>query len=417
MLKTVNHKICIVGAGPGGVFTALNLSRLGISCTLIDKSVFPRDKVCGEALPSAVMFSLYKYNPEILKSSEFEKAKQVINGVKVYAPNGKSIYIPYLSKGNAAIGLDSSIGIKRYEFDNLLLNFAKKEKNITVLENLEIKRIEKKEFGYSLYNTDESLCIETQLVVVANGFNSFLTKQLVDWKLDKENNASGITSYYKNVEGISNGNMAECYFLNNLKSGGLYIQPVGDGIVNVNISIHNYVRKKYNLNLRKVLYDALQTNPILEKRFKNAIEIRKPIGYGYHLGIEKRKVCGDNFLLIGDAAGFNDALTANGIGFAIKSAEIAVQTIELAYLQNDFSEKKLKKYEREVFKQFKSVRIVGRVGTWLMKYPNLIFITINTFFGNKLFEEFAYEALYTKYPWTLVFKMPIIWFFRIFKKT
>ena len=44
MIKT---KVCIVGAGPGGAATALKLSYLGIECVLVDKAVFPRDKICG----------------------------------------------------------------------------------------------------------------------------------------------------------------------------------------------------------------------------------------------------------------------------------------------------------------------------------------------------------------------------------
>ena len=42
--------IIVLGAGPGGVAAALQLSNLGIPCTLVDKAVFPRDKICGDAI-------------------------------------------------------------------------------------------------------------------------------------------------------------------------------------------------------------------------------------------------------------------------------------------------------------------------------------------------------------------------------
>ncbi|MDX1667198.1 MAG: FAD-dependent monooxygenase, partial [Saprospiraceae bacterium] len=46
----IDTKVCIVGAGPGGVATALRLSYLDIPCVLIDKASFPRDKICGDAI-------------------------------------------------------------------------------------------------------------------------------------------------------------------------------------------------------------------------------------------------------------------------------------------------------------------------------------------------------------------------------
>ncbi|MCS5652743.1 MAG: FAD-binding protein, partial [Candidatus Marinimicrobia bacterium] len=40
----------IVGAGPAGTTAALYAHRLGLQCILLDKSIFPRDKICGDAL-------------------------------------------------------------------------------------------------------------------------------------------------------------------------------------------------------------------------------------------------------------------------------------------------------------------------------------------------------------------------------
>ncbi|MEZ4948795.1 MAG: FAD-dependent monooxygenase [Saprospiraceae bacterium] len=45
----------IVGAGPGGCSTALKLNKQGMSCILVDKSDFPRDKICGDAISGKVL--------------------------------------------------------------------------------------------------------------------------------------------------------------------------------------------------------------------------------------------------------------------------------------------------------------------------------------------------------------------------
>ena len=44
------YDVIIVGAGPAGSAAALYAHRLGLNCILLDKAVFPRDKICGDAL-------------------------------------------------------------------------------------------------------------------------------------------------------------------------------------------------------------------------------------------------------------------------------------------------------------------------------------------------------------------------------
>jgi flavin-dependent dehydrogenase len=47
MIKT---DVCIIGAGPSGTSTSLMLSKMKISHYIVDKSIFPRDKTCGDGL-------------------------------------------------------------------------------------------------------------------------------------------------------------------------------------------------------------------------------------------------------------------------------------------------------------------------------------------------------------------------------
>jgi flavin-dependent dehydrogenase len=51
----MKRKVIIIGAGPGGSTAALQLAKLGVKSTVIDKAVFPRDKVCGDGLSAKVV--------------------------------------------------------------------------------------------------------------------------------------------------------------------------------------------------------------------------------------------------------------------------------------------------------------------------------------------------------------------------
>ena len=50
LLCTKMYDVIIVGAGPSGTSAALYANRLGLKAILLDKSSFPRDKICGDAL-------------------------------------------------------------------------------------------------------------------------------------------------------------------------------------------------------------------------------------------------------------------------------------------------------------------------------------------------------------------------------
>jgi flavin-dependent dehydrogenase len=58
-------KVCIIGAGPGGATAALQLAQLGIECIVVDKAVFPRDKVCGDGLSGKVLTLLERIDKGI----------------------------------------------------------------------------------------------------------------------------------------------------------------------------------------------------------------------------------------------------------------------------------------------------------------------------------------------------------------
>ncbi len=400
--SSIHTTICIVGAGPAGTYAALNLAKQGIPSLLVDKAVFPRDKACGESLPSGTMRCLHRLDPALLNDPVFTNARQVVNGVRLYAYNGNNFYLPFRSEGNIALGIDSSIGIRRLDFDNYLLDYAKKQPLIQVMEGVHVQTVERVGGGLLLTDKEGNCRIQTDLLVVANGYNSRLVRQLSDWDWDGETDACGITAFYRNVEGISDADTAEAFLLDELKTGAMYVMPVGKGVVNVNIAIRNDVRKDYGINLRETLNEVLATHPVLKKRFANAEPLGKPMGSGYHLGTRKRPVSGDNFLLVGDAGGFNDALTANGIAHAMESADIAVRHILKNWEAKDFSAATLIAYDHDVYRKFRQKRQLGFMATPMMTHPKLFRRFANLTFGFSGGSETLGKLMYAKNVWRVL---------------
>ncbi len=68
------YDVIIVGAGPAGSVCALSLKDSGLKVALIDQYIFPRDKICGDALPGPCLNNISKlvkdFRPEMVLSQK-----------------------------------------------------------------------------------------------------------------------------------------------------------------------------------------------------------------------------------------------------------------------------------------------------------------------------------------------------------
>ena len=120
MIKT---DVCILGAGPAGASTALHLSYRGIPSVLIDKAVFPRDKVCGDALSGKVPLLLKRLDPQVL--ARFEQRAEMLTdvwGIRFIAPNRTALDIPFKPNYDKTKETSPGYVAKRIDFDNFLID-------------------------------------------------------------------------------------------------------------------------------------------------------------------------------------------------------------------------------------------------------------------------------------------------------
>jgi geranylgeranyl reductase family protein len=112
------YDVIVVGAGPGGSSAATFLAREGAKVLLLDKSAFPRDKVCGDGLTPQAVYWLERLGcaEAVLANTKgcIKTADIVINGEKV------------LTGGYPAdtIYPDFAILLDRRRLDNILLEHA-----------------------------------------------------------------------------------------------------------------------------------------------------------------------------------------------------------------------------------------------------------------------------------------------------
>lgn len=370
MTNSVKYDIVIVGAGPAGIICAMQLAKKNYSIALIEKKTFPRDKICGDALSLDVINQLSLISDKL--AEKFKKFAQKIetHGVKIIAPNHQSFDIPFNYKGKERVAYVS----KRIDFDNFLFNELKVFKNITIFENAKTKAINttNKNVNISFINDKkEGTTIDTNIIIGADGAQSFVAKKLLNNKINHNHYSAGLRMYYENVTGFNNENYIELHFLKKILPGYLWIFPLPNNQANVGIGMLSKYVSKRGINLKKELVDIINNHPQFKERFKNAKAMENIKGFGLPLGNPKKRISGNRFLLLGDAASLIDPFSGEGIGNAIRSGRVAAIHIDKCFKLTNFSAKQNSAYDKEIYRLMGKEFTVSKSLQNLCRFPKL----------------------------------------------
>ena len=334
--------VIICGGGPAGSTCALALADSGLKVAVIEKYIFPRDKVCGDAVAAYVPKVLNTIHPKFKENLLEFKEKVVVNTCRIVAPNAKSLDITYEESGFIST---------RISFDNYLFEMASTEKNITFFLDHAVTDVTIDSIKDEVTVLTDRAIFKSKIVIGCDGAHSVVNKKIVGTKPDLNHYSGAVRTYYKNVAGIPDRTF-ELHFIKGLLPGYFWIFPIKDNMANVGLGALSADISKKKINLRKVFHDTINTVEYLKERFKNAQQIGQLEGFGLPLGSRKVTMSGDNFMLCGDAASLIDPLSGEGIGQAMVSGRYAGWQAKKCFDQNNFSSTFMKQYDKQVYDKF-----------------------------------------------------------------
>ncbi len=338
MITTEHFDVVICGAGPAGSTCALALGNSGLKVALVDKSKFPRDKICGDAVAAYVPKVLNAINPKYADALRKFTDKEQVNSVRIVAPNQKVLDIKFSESGFIST---------RVNFDNFLFEQASQLPQVKVFLETPINNVETHEHGVTV-SAGENLKFESKLVIGCDGAHSIVSKKLTDIKVDLKHYSGAVRAYFKNVQGIP-PHTFEFHFLKDILPGYFWIFPLPNNYANVGLGMLSQAISDRKINLRSEMVRLIETVPYLAARFANAERLSDIKGYGLPLGSQKVTISGDRFMLCGDAASLIDPATGEGIGPAMIAGRSAGwQAIE-CFKKNDFTGAFLKNYDAMVY--------------------------------------------------------------------
>jgi geranylgeranyl reductase family protein len=378
-----SYPVIIIGCGPAAAGASLFLSKAGIHHIILEKDSFPRDKICGDGCSGKTAFVLRKADPAYLDEIFADSDRFLPSfGVTFAAPNGKAIDIPFATDKIVA-GRPPGFTSKRIALDHFL--FSKLQSPFaTILQNITVTGIDRIEEGYAVSYKDNNvqgsplITAHCSLLIGADGDKGITRKKLLEKDVLGKTSAVGLRAYYEGVTGMHEQNFIELHFLKEVLPGYFWIFPLPNGHANVGIGMESEIVRKKKINLRELMLQAISENPNIKDRFTHAKLTDKIYGWGLPMGVEKTRVSGDHFMMIGDAASLIDPFTGEGIGNALFSgmlaAEAAVKAFELkqfdgAFLQEHYGDVLFRRIGDELKLSYTMQRLV--------RYPWLFNLVVN----------------------------------------
>ena len=351
--RVIETNILIIGAGPAGATTSLFLCKQKIEHVIVDAALFPRDKICGDAIDLKVIRVLNQLDPtlvqnEILSNDQFVKSW----GASVIISKNKRLDFDI---NRTTHTLPFFLVCRRAYFDHFLV--SKIDKTFAnFLQGTQVKNLEKHQNKWTITakNDTEEIKIIADMIVGADGDHSTVLRHLGERKIDRKHYAGALRQYWKGISNLDPQNRMEVYLPKSLPLAYLWIFPVGNGDANVGCGLVSDIISKKSIDLKKLFQQLIKEDPAIAHRFANATPLEKPIGWGLPFASQPRKVYGDGYLLVGDAAALISPTTGEGIGPGMMSGFIASEFLARAVLNNNFEAGMFTHYDREIYKRLKS---------------------------------------------------------------
>lgn len=356
--------VLVVGGGPAGSATAIELLRCGHSVTLLDKARFPRPKPCAEYLSPGVARQLERLGvwPAVQAAGGgAQSTAPLLRGFRLIAPAG------HAATGDFVEGCGTAV--QRTILDALLLDQARRL-GALVIEGCCVGDLVWDDGCVAgvLARLDRGrhVTLRARLVIGADGLRSVVAHRLKALRRPEGLRRLGLVSHYAGVADLQS--YGEMHIGHDAYCG---IAPLGNGLVNVGMAVDARQARAIAADPRSFFERKVAGFGGLRGRFDGAMAAG-PVWVTGPFGQRALRGAWDGALLVGDAADFYDPFTGQGIYSALHGGALAAAVASRALERGDVSAGAMAEYDRLRRQSFGGKWTVERLIQVFVRRPPLI---------------------------------------------
>jgi geranylgeranyl reductase family protein len=389
--------VIVVGAGPSGSATAHHLATAGLDVLLLEKSRFPREKICGDGLTPRAVKQLVRMGIDTSEEAGWlhNKGLRIIGG-------GMRLEMPW---PELAAYPNYGLVRPRADFDQILAQQAEKtgarlHENTNVTGPVVDPR-SNRVIGVTARITDEDggkreTEFRAPLIVAADGNSTRLSIALGLHKRDDRPMGVAYRTYYKSPR--TNDDYLESWLElwdgERLLPGYGWVFGMGDGTSNVGLGILNTTESFRNVKYPDLLRAWLKNTP--EEWGFNEENRTEPIrGAALPMGFNRQPHYTRGVLLVGDAGGMVNPFNGEGIAYAMESGELAAVVIAQALARPAGPERELalSAYPRALKETYGGYYTMGRLFVRLIGNPKVMRLATQRGLSHPMLMRFTLKML------------------------
>ncbi len=360
LLERTEADVIVVGGGPAGSVTAALLAKRGLHVLVVEKSLQTARRICGEYLSPKAVHDLARLG---LLDRALKAGGLRILGMRIVSPGGIEVDHSFAPASHA-------LSVPRPRFDQALLQYAT-ECGARLLRGILVTRLKTDDGGadvHVVFNGRQGV-LRADMVIGADGRFSVVARSLGLTVAERRAGRGVVHGWLKPEQSF--GDRAEMHLFED--GSYLGVNPLSDGTVNLSWVSDDEVVGRIALRRegKLALQDRLHRRSELGRRFERASWVGD-VRYLLPLAVDRRGSAGDRAILVGDAAGFVDPLTGEGMHLAIVSAQQAAECAVQALQRRTLKRAAFASYERARICTFLEKRLFHRSLQWLIRRPALL---------------------------------------------